>query len=487
MKTSTNFVATLLSALAFAFVGSAHAQLFLPSTGADREMGAQVAQQVEKRIGLLPAPALQDYVRVVGRRLVNEASDDRFQFSFDLVDQLEPNAFAAPGGYIFVSRGLLALLNSEDELADVLAHEIIHVTRRHSAKQERRGFLPGLLSVPGHVVGRVVDEDIGRLINAPASVLGGVTLASHSRAQEREADDRGLKLAAATGYDPSALATILTRMEKTIALVVPESTQRKPSFFDTHPTTSSRARDIERVASGLRRSSRPPVTTNREDFLRRLDGLVLGENPAHGVFDGVRFIHPHLQFTLRFPADWKLVNTPRAVAAIKRDGSAAMILGIAGQGEDPEPPARAFLEKLRESRLHPTRAERAQAGAWPAFVVSVSDTTDRLRSEMHFVWAAHEGRIYQLIGLGTPEDVQVIRTSALTLREATPAELSAVTVRRLRLAAAQPGESLEALSGRVGNVWSADLAALVNDLPRQAPLVGGQLLKIAKSEPYVAR
>ena len=106
---------------------------------------------------------------------------------------------------------------------------------------------------------------------------------------------------------------------------------------------------------------------------------------------------------------------------------------------------------------------------------------------MHFVWAAHEGRIYQLIGLGAPEDVQVIRTSALTLREARPAELSAVTVRRLRLAAAQQGESLEALSSRVGNVWSVDLAALVNDLPRQAPLVGGQLLKVAKSEPYVAR
>jgi predicted Zn-dependent protease len=347
-----------------------------------------------------------------------------------------------------------------------------------------------LLSIPSNAVGGVIDEDFGRLLNAPVSALGGVTIASHSRAHEREADERGLKLAAATGYDPAALATILTRMESTLALVAPKSAQREPSFFDTHPTTSSRAQDIEKVVSAVRRANPAAVATNRADFLRRFDGLVLGANPAHGVFDGARFIHPHLRFTLQFPTDWKLVNKPRAVAAIKRDGHAAMILGIVGQGNDPEVPTRAFIEKLRkEARIEPTRAERAPAGAWPAFVVSMTDTTGGSRSEMHFLWAAHEGRIYQLIGLGSPQDLQVIRTFALTLREATSAELNAVTIRRLHLATARASESLEELSSRVGNVWSLDLIALVNDLPRQAflKLEEGQLVKIAKSEPYFTK
>src|SRR5205807_1569521 len=153
-------------------VMSAQAQLLGSSAQSDIKQGAEVEKLVEKQIGLCSAPATEAYLREVGKRLATTVKDSRWDFRFQIADQKEPNAFAIPGGGIYVSRGLLILVNKEDELAGVLAHEIAHVTQRHSANQQRRGFLPGLLTLPGKLVGSVVSDDLGNLINAPIETVG---------------------------------------------------------------------------------------------------------------------------------------------------------------------------------------------------------------------------------------------------------------------------------------------------------------------------
>ena len=168
-------------------VASAQGQLLGPSPQGDIEQGAEVAKLVEQQVGLCSLPETQAYLQQVGARLVAAAGDSRWKFTFQIVDQEEPNAFAIPGGGIYVSRGLLILPEREDELAGVLAHEIAHVTQRHSARQQRKGILPGLLSLPGRVVGGVVSEDLGALINAPVGIVGGTWLSRYSRSQESEA------------------------------------------------------------------------------------------------------------------------------------------------------------------------------------------------------------------------------------------------------------------------------------------------------------
>src|SRR5262245_66319685 len=130
---------------------SARGQLFGAPPSRDVEQGGQVAKLVERQIGLYSLPEAEAYVRKVGDRLVPIVNVPRWKFSFQIVDQAEPNAFSLPGGPVYVSRGLLALIDREDELACVLAHEIAHVTQRHSARQEHKGFLPGLLALPGNV------------------------------------------------------------------------------------------------------------------------------------------------------------------------------------------------------------------------------------------------------------------------------------------------------------------------------------------------
>ena len=146
-------------------------------TVADEEQaGSQLARQVENQVGYYNDTYLKNYVDSIGRRLVAVLGPTPYSFRFQIIDQAEPNAFATPGGYVYVSRGLLALINSEDELAGILAHEISHVTERHHAQQAQRSTLPGLLTVPGNVVGSVVSPDVGKAINAPLERAGQVYL-----------------------------------------------------------------------------------------------------------------------------------------------------------------------------------------------------------------------------------------------------------------------------------------------------------------------
>ena len=131
----------------------------------------------------------------------------------------------------------------------MLAHEIAHVTQRHSAREQRRGILPGVLSLPGKVVGGVVSEDLGNLINAPIATVGGAWLSSYSRGQETEADRIGIRTAAAAGYEPAALADILVRLDRDIASKTDQ--ERQFSIFDSHPMTETRLKDIRKGATPL--------------------------------------------------------------------------------------------------------------------------------------------------------------------------------------------------------------------------------------------
>src|SRR5262249_1698486 len=191
---------TIVLALAMPVLPT-RAQLFGPSAKKDVTLGTEVAEMVEQEIGLYTtAPGAAAYLNSVGARLAATANDSRWKFTFQILNQEEPNAFAIPGGGIYVSRGLLALINSEDELAGVLAHEIAHVTERHSAKQQRKGFLPGLLSVPGNLIG-VVSPGLGSLINVPVEAAGGAWISRYNRVQEKEADRIGIQKAATCGYE----------------------------------------------------------------------------------------------------------------------------------------------------------------------------------------------------------------------------------------------------------------------------------------------
>jgi predicted Zn-dependent protease len=458
------------------------AQLLGPSPQSDIEQGAEAAKQVEQQIGLYSLPKADAYVSELGARLAATANDPRWKFTFHIVDQPEPNAFAIPGGGIYVSRGLLALVNREDELAGVLGHEIAHVTQRHSARQQRKGFLPGLLSLPGHVVGNVVGENLGALINAPIDTVGGAWMSHYSRGQESEADRIGIRTAAQTGYAPLALADILSRLEQDVASQTGQ--EHRFSIFDSHPMTETRMKDIRSRAAALTPAPKPPLAPDAASLFAKLDGLWWGENPEAGVFHRNQFLQPSIGFTITFPAGWKHQNTPQYVISAHPKQEAILLLGMAGAASDPETIGAKLIARMRaQARVEPVSTRKDSLGEFPSFVVTYLDRSGRAPTYLHYAWVTMGGKTYQLIGLSPETHQEELRNAALSLRPLTQVESSAVTGKRLRIMEARAGERLENLSARTGNAWTPAYTAIANGLEVEATLREGQLIKIARTEP----
>jgi len=475
----------LLAPLAVWFaVNPVQGQLLGPPPQRDIEQGAEVAKQVEQKIGLYSLPRADAYLGELGARLVATVNDPRWKFTFHIVDQQEPNAFAIPGGGIYVSRGLLALVDLEDELAGVLSHEIAHVTQRHSARQQSKGFLTGLLSLPGRVVGGVVGEDLGALINAPIDTVGGAWMSHYSRGQESEADRIGIRTAAQAGYAPLALADILSRLEEDVTSRKGE--EQRFSIFDSHPMTETRMKDIRSRAAALTPATKPAIAPDAASLFARLDGLWWGENPEAGIFRKNQFLQPSIGFTITFPEGWKHQNTPQYVIAAHPKQEAILLLGIAEAASEPEAAGEKLIERMRtKARVEPNSTRKGPLGEFPAFVVTYLDRSGRAPTYLHFAWVAMGGKTYQLIGLSPETHREALRNAALTLRPLTDVERGTVTGKRLRIVAAREGERLENLSARTGNAWSPAYTAIANGLDVEKILHEGQLIKIVRTEPAV--
>ena len=482
MQKTFSSTTTMIALAILASATNSHAQLFSSSPQHDIEQGSEVAKVVERQIGLYSSPVTEAYVRAVGQRLVAAAGDPRWKFSFQIVDQEEPNCFAIPGGGIYVSRGLLALLVREDELACVLGHEIAHVTQRHSARQQRKGFLPGLLSLPGNVVGNVVSENLGTLMNAPVEAVGGAWLSHYSRSQETEADRIGIRTAAQAGYQPTALAEILQRLDRDVASQTGK--ERRFSIFDSHPMTQTRLKDIQRRAASLSPAAQAPEARDTAALFAKLDGIWWGENPENGVFHKNQFLHPAIGFTLTLPAGWKHRNSPQYVISVEPKEEAMLMLGLAGPACDPQTAGQEFVQQMHaRAEIDPISVRNTTLGSFPAFLATYLERSGRAPMYLHFLWVTMAERTYQLIGLAPEQHQQTLKNAALTLRPLTEAERKSVTGKRLRIVTAHRGERLDELAARSGNAWSPAYTALANGLEVEATLSEGQLVKIARLEP----
>ena len=454
-------------------------------TVADEEQaGSQLARQVENQVGYYNDTYLKNYVDSIGRRLVAELGPTPYSFRFQIIDQAEPNAFATPGGYIYLSRGLLALINSEDELAGILAHEISHVTERHHAQQAQRSALPGLLTVPGNVVGSVVSADVGEAINAPLEHAGQVYLSSFGREQETEADTRGMQLAARAGYDPAALGDALDTLEQTVTQLPGQP--RRFSWIDSHPMTADRVANVEKVAAGLSWQAGAPFARDRAGVYKRLDGLLWGnENPASGFFRDQLFLQPDMGFAMAFPPGWDTLNTPRYVGAKRPDNRALIILGSAGPPAPPGAYAEAFIAELeKQAGVTPDESDAFEIGEWPAHFVRMRDTSGSEPASIYYLWVLAGRNMFQIIAAGLETETEIMREAVFSLRQMTDDERDSVVSYRVRAVSAADGDTLSAISEREANQWDEELTAIVNGLDANTPLEPEQPVKILRAEPY---
>jgi len=302
--------------------------LVLVSAEQELKLGAEAHEATLTEYALYPDRALAEYVAGIGQRLAAHSHLPNLAFHFHVLDSPEINAFALPGGYVYITRGLLAYLNSEAELAAVLGHEIGHVTARHGVRQassaQAASLGAGLLAVLFPQVAGAQQS---------ASLLGTALLRGYGREHELEADRLGAEYLARSGYDPGAMLDVIRTLkahealDRRIAELEGRPARAYHGLFATHPDNDTRLKEVVGYAEGLASQG---GERRRVPFLARIDGLVFGDNPDAGVVEGNTLLHTGLGFALDFPAGWRLQNQAERILLASPDQAALVSLRVDG-------------------------------------------------------------------------------------------------------------------------------------------------------------
>lgn len=304
-------------------------------TASDKAAGAKAHPQILEEYGGLYTGSQAAYVTKVGRRIAVQSglSNTEGDFTISVLNSSVNNAFAIPGGYIYVTRELLALMNNEAELASVLGHETGHVAARHSKSREKRARIGGLGAILATVAGSVLGGNTGAQIGQK---LGGTLAQGYvlgfSRAQEYQADDLGVSYLAKAGYDPLSSSTMLASLAAQTTLdarLQGQNGKSLPQWASTHPDPASR---VTRAAERARQSSGTGKIQNQNEFLDALDGMIYGDDPKQGIVEGQNFSHPDLRLAFTAPSGYTMSNGTQAVT-ISGAGGQAQFLGGAYNGD----------------------------------------------------------------------------------------------------------------------------------------------------------
>jgi predicted Zn-dependent protease len=313
---------TVAFALIFAAVAGACAvnpvtgrkELMLYSESQEIELGKQTDAEVAATYGVYDDPALAAYISKMGLALAAKGQRPSMPWRFTVLDSPVVNAFAVPGGAVYITRGILALMNSEAELAAVMGHEIGHVNARHSMSQMSKQEV----AQAGLVLGSVVSKTFAKYAGLAGTGLQ-VLFLKYSRDAETQSDGLGVTYARAAGYDPADMAVTFAGLQKMGDL---SGSSSLPGFLSTHPLTPDRIAHVQ----SLLQPGDQALARNPDAYLRRVENLVYGEDPRQGYVENGVFYHPTLRFQFVVPAGWKVDNTASRVTLVAADGSGGVVL-----------------------------------------------------------------------------------------------------------------------------------------------------------------
>jgi predicted Zn-dependent protease len=417
------------------------------------------------------------YARRIGERLAAAAGLEG-QCTFTLVNSDVVNAFAVPGCYIYVTRGLMAIVNSEAELASVLAHEVGHIVGAHSRRQGRRSLWRslGVLAV-GLVTG---SERLAAIAGRAAEFF---TL-RYSREQEYEADDLGIRYLMAAGYDPHAAADMLAalgRNEQFQARTRGRDEARGiPEWARTHPLTGNRVQRATDEASktGLGPDERPE---NEASFLAEVDGLLYGDDPAQGFVIGRRFAHPVMRIGFEAPPGFTLTNSPQAILIEGPDGLRGEFAGGRLPAGGLEDYASALLtQMLGKADAEIGTAQPTTVNGLPALIVPATVRTEQGPVELTLAaYAGAGGQAFHfLMASPSAEAQQAIAALIGSFRLISAEEAATLRPRTIRTLAVAPGETAQAIAARMASEHRLDHFLMLNGRAPDQPLRPGERVKI---------
>lgn len=326
-------------------------------------MGRQAHGEVLKQYQLYDNPELQRYVQDVGRKVAAKSHRSDLIYRFHVLDSTEVNAFALPGGYIYITRGLMSFLNSEAELAAVLGHEIGHVTARHSVRQASAAQMAGIGATIGAIFLPQLRTQAG---NQMVNMLGSALLSGYGREHELESDRLGAEYLARTGFDPKAMLDVISVLkdQEVYDKVLAESEGREPrayhGVFASHPDNDTRLQEVITAANQYQVTGQE--VRNQKEYLALIDNMVIGQSAREGVLRENSFYHPGMGFSMSFPKGWRVQNLPDRLVASAPGGEAIIQVGVEDINKRITPrefmQSRLGLKKLKaEGQLKPDGLE----------------------------------------------------------------------------------------------------------------------------------
>jgi predicted Zn-dependent protease len=450
-------------------------ELVLVSEVEEIQMGSEAARETEATMGVYPDEELNAYVERLGLSMAQASERPDLPWRFRVIDSPVVNAFALPGGYIYLTRGILAYLGSEAALVGVMGHEIGHVTARHHVEQMSKQQLAGL----GVGLGTVFFPEVrpfGDLLGGSLSLL----FLKFGRDAERESDRLGVTYSLAQGYDPDEMARFFGVLDR---LSGPE--RNIPSWASTHPDPGEREQTIRGLVAE-RVSDPGTLKKGRDVYLRHLEGLVFGENPREGFTEGRRFIHPELRFELEFPEGWRVQNSRQAVFSAPPDGAAALQLTLSTvpEGTTPDVHARDFF---RRQQMEYGTGERIRVGPFDAYRASfrVLTRSGEIYGEAGFI--ADGTRMYELVGFTRPNAFRryspVFRGVIASFDRLRDRRLLDVQPLRVHLLEARRSATLRTLLNEAGvDPKHHEDLELMNDIDLDETVESGTLVKILRQD-----
>ena len=447
-------------------------QMSLLSEVEEIAIGQQQDVEIRREMGVYGDQALQRYVSDIGQELARVSHRPNLPWSFTIVDNPAINAFALPGGYIYLTRGILAYLDDEAELAGVLGHEIGHVTARHAAQSYTRH---AQASIGLTILSIFVPS------TAPFTELGaaglGVLFLRHGREAELEADRLGVEYGSSAGYDPAGVPRFLATLARVNAL----SERGVPNWLSTHPDPGSRVVKAEPVAGKF--VSDAAKTVNRDQYLERIRGLVFGDRVEDGIVRGNEFVHPMLRLAVTFPEGWELTNTAEAVMAREPGTNHFMVLQEVERQGNPSLGELAVAVMRRggytvvDGRVDRVNGNEAHIGLYRGDAKEVGKVMMR---------AAHIAigrQVYVVAGFAPEKEFEQVDKDILaavqTFRQLSPAEASRIRPNRIEIHVVKQGESWQSIAARQGkNFVNAATLAIMNDREVHVQPTAGERVKI---------
>ncbi len=447
-------------------------QVSLLSEAEELAIGQQQDAEIRREMGVYDDPALQRYVSEIGQELARTSHRPNLPWTFTIIDSPAINAFALPGGYVYVTRGILAYLDDEAELAGVLGHEIGHVTARHAAQAYTRQAQANL----GLTILSIFVPSTAPFADLGATGLS-VLFLKNGREAEIEADRLGVEYGSGAGYDPAGVPRFLSTLARVSAL----SERGIPNWLSTHPDPGSR---VTRAGPVVGKFVSPDAKRiNRVQYLERLQGLVFGDNPKDGIVRGSEFLHPLLRIGMKFPDGWELTNTEQAVMAQEPGTEHFMVLQEVEQARG-RSVGDVAMEAMRKAgytvvdgSLQSINGNQAHVGLYRG------DAKGAGKVMMRAAHIAIGRQIYVVAGFAPEKEFDLvdrdIQPSLQTFRQLSPSEASNVRPNRVEFYVVRQGDSWQSIAARQGKGFvNAATLAIMNDHEVQVQPQAGDRVKI---------